>query len=129
MNTLYEEKALLKASLALSVPTEIGQPLKCCSSRSNFSNRHQDTQAASTNKFSNFPHTLSKGVSKRTARLVLLRSVACIVHTRENCDGPAPIANFFILPDFRRKKVKYRFLSPKFGNSRHLLVATTCTRR
>ena len=113
MNTLYEEKALLKASLVLSVPTEVGQPLECCSSRSNFSNRHQDTQAVRTNKLST--HSV-KGVSKRTARLVLLRLVACIVHTRKNCDGPAPIANFFISPDFRREKVKYRF-SETDGNN------------
>ena len=45
-----------------------------------------------------------------TLYYVLLRSVARTVHTRENCDGPAPI-----LLDFRSKKVKYRFLRAKFG--------------
>jgi hypothetical protein len=69
MNTLYEEKALLKASLALSVPTEIGQPLKCCSRRSNFSNRHQDTQAASTNKFSS--HSVKGGFKEDSPTCII----------------------------------------------------------
>ena len=73
-----------------------------------------------------------KGASKRTTRLVLLRSVACIVRRRENCDGPAPIANILIWPEIRREKVNTDYLHTQFRIQTVVysqLVQTLCSRK
>ena len=95
MNTLYEIEALLKASLVLSVPTEVGQSLECCSSRSKFSNRNQDTKAESTNDSSK---QLVKRSSKRTGQLELMKSAGCIVRRRENGDCSVKCLHTFHAP-------------------------------